>query len=94
MIAQKVRTLVVAADALTMSDIPAARRLFAEWPTPVVVATSDIGDAAQRFQQRIEQRGRAFTIQRLLFGERCELLPRLVTDVFHHPGARRGGGCG
>jgi hypothetical protein len=44
-IAQKVRTLVVAADALTMSDIPAARRLFAEWPTAIVVATSDIGDA-------------------------------------------------
>lgn len=44
-IAQKVRTLVVAADALTMSDIPAARRLFAEWPTPIVVAASDIGDA-------------------------------------------------
>src|ERR1035437_7428945 len=31
-IAQKVRPLVVAAHALTMSDTPAARRLFAEWP--------------------------------------------------------------
>ncbi len=45
LIAQKVRTLVVAADALTMSDIPAARRLFAEWPTPIVVAGSELGDA-------------------------------------------------
>jgi hypothetical protein len=45
LIAQKVRTLVVAADALTMSDIPAARRLFAEWPTPIVVAGIELGDA-------------------------------------------------
>jgi hypothetical protein len=45
LIAQKVRTLVVAADALTMSDVPAARRLFAEWPTSIVVAGSELGDA-------------------------------------------------
>ena len=45
LIAQKVRYLVVAADALTMSDIPAAKRLFAEWPTPVVVAPAELGDA-------------------------------------------------
>ena len=45
LIAQKVRTLVVAADALTMSDIPAARRVFAEWPTAIVVAGSELGDA-------------------------------------------------
>lgn len=43
-IAQKVRTLVVAADAATLSDLPAARRLFAEWPTPIVVAGSELGD--------------------------------------------------
>jgi Inosine-uridine preferring nucleoside hydrolase len=45
LVAQKVRTLVVAADPLTMSDIPAARRLFAEWPTPIVVAGSELGDS-------------------------------------------------
>src|ERR1035437_6992773 len=45
LIAQKVRYLVVAADALTMSDIPAANRLFAEWPTPVVIAPAELGDA-------------------------------------------------
>ena len=45
LIAQKVRYLVVAADALTMSDIPAAKRLFAEWPTPVVTAPGELGDA-------------------------------------------------
>jgi hypothetical protein len=28
-----------------MSDIPAARRLFAEWPTPIVVAGGELGDA-------------------------------------------------
>ncbi|MCX6626752.1 MAG: hypothetical protein NTW28_03865 [Candidatus Solibacter sp.] len=44
LIAQKARTLVVAADALTMSDIPGARRLFAEWPTPIVVAGGELGD--------------------------------------------------
>ncbi len=44
LIAQKVRYLVVAVDALTMSDIPAAKRLFAEWPTPIVVAPSELGD--------------------------------------------------
>jgi hypothetical protein len=44
LIAQKVRYLVVAADALTMSDIPAASRLFAEWPTPVVIAPAELGD--------------------------------------------------
>src|ERR1039458_5468192 len=45
LIAQKVRYLVVAADALTMSDIPAAKRLFAEWPTPVVIAPAELADA-------------------------------------------------
>jgi len=45
LLAQKVRTLVVAAGALTMGDIPAARRLFAEWPTTIVAAPSELGDA-------------------------------------------------
>ena len=45
LIAQKVRSLVVAADALTLSDVPAAKRVFAEWPTPIVVAGSELGDA-------------------------------------------------
>jgi hypothetical protein len=44
LIAQKVRYLVMAADALTMSDIPAARLLFAEWPTAVAIAPGEIGD--------------------------------------------------
>jgi hypothetical protein len=45
LIAKKVRTLVIGADAITMSDILAARHLFAEWPTPIVVAGSELGDA-------------------------------------------------
>src|ERR1022692_3334159 len=45
LIAQKVRYLVVAADPLTMSDLPAARRLFAEWPTPVAIVPAELGDA-------------------------------------------------
>jgi hypothetical protein len=45
LITQKVRSLVVAADSVTMSDVPAAKRLFAEWPTPIVVAGSELGDA-------------------------------------------------
>ncbi len=45
LIAQKVRTLVIGADAVTMSDLPAAKRVVAEWPTPIVVAGSELGDA-------------------------------------------------
>src|SRR3954465_14793864 len=45
LIAKKFRNLVVAADAVTMSDVPAAKRLFAEWPTPIVVAGNELGDA-------------------------------------------------
>ena len=44
LIAQKVRYLVVAADALTLSDVPAARRLFAEWPTAVAIAPGELGE--------------------------------------------------
>jgi hypothetical protein len=45
LIAQKVHMLVVAADPLTLSDVPAVRRMFAEWPTPIVVAGNELGDA-------------------------------------------------
>jgi hypothetical protein len=45
LVAQKVHLLVVAADAHTLSDVPAAKRMFAEWPTPIVVAGSELGDA-------------------------------------------------
>lgn len=45
LIAQKVRTLVVAAEAVMKSDIPGARRVFAEWPSPIVVVGSEIGEA-------------------------------------------------
>ena len=45
LIAQKVRTLVVAADALTMSDVPAARRLLAEWPGAITMAPGELGEA-------------------------------------------------
>jgi hypothetical protein len=46
LIARKVRMLVVAADAITMGDVAAAKRLFAEWPTEIVVAGSELGDVA------------------------------------------------
>jgi inosine-uridine nucleoside N-ribohydrolase len=48
MIASKLRYLVFAtgpADAAIRADIPAAKRLFAEWPTPIVVAREDLGSA-------------------------------------------------
>jgi Inosine-uridine preferring nucleoside hydrolase len=45
LIAQKVHMLVVAADALTLSDVPAAKHVFAEWPTAIMVAGSELGDA-------------------------------------------------
>ena len=45
LIARKVRMLVVAADTITMGDVAAAKRLFAEWPTEIVVAGSELGDA-------------------------------------------------
>ena len=45
LIEKKVRTLVVGCDAVTMSDLPAAKRVVAEWPTPIVVAGSELGDA-------------------------------------------------
>jgi hypothetical protein len=52
-IAVKCRQLVVAAGAFPAgaaessikSDVAAARRLFAEWPTPIVMVGSEVGDA-------------------------------------------------
>jgi hypothetical protein len=52
-ITAKCRQLVVAAGALPAgpaepsikSDVTAARRLFAEWPTPVVMVGTEVGDA-------------------------------------------------
>lgn len=43
--AQKVKYLVVAADAQFALDLPAAERLFAEWPTEIVAVPGEIGDA-------------------------------------------------
>lgn len=45
LVAQKVKYLVVGADAQLAADLPAAQRLFAEWPTEIVAAPSEIGDA-------------------------------------------------
>jgi len=53
LIARKVRFLAVAGGAYPdgppefnmKSDIPAAKRLFAEWPSPIVAAGYEIGDA-------------------------------------------------
>jgi hypothetical protein len=43
-IERKVRSLVVAEGHLE-ADVPAARKLFAEWPTPVVVVGREVGEA-------------------------------------------------
>ena len=51
LISQKVKYLVVSAgsfagesvDARIKADIPAARKIFSEWPTPIVVCGSEIG---------------------------------------------------
>jgi hypothetical protein len=53
LIARKVRYLCVAAgvfpaggpEANIKADLPAARKLFAEWPTPVIASGQEIGDA-------------------------------------------------
>jgi len=52
-ITAKVRALVVAAgtfpsgapEASIKADVAAAKRLFAEWPTPIVAVGSEVGDA-------------------------------------------------
>jgi len=43
LIAKKVQRLVIAADAVTLSDVPAMRRVLAEWPSPIVVAGGELG---------------------------------------------------
>src|SRR6185369_6006520 len=53
LIASKVRYLVSAignygggaADPQVLADLPAARKLFAEWPSPIVAAGTEIGTA-------------------------------------------------
>jgi len=53
LIARKVKLLAIAgggfpegqADANLAADLPAARRLFAEWPTPIVIAGQEVGAA-------------------------------------------------
>ena len=55
LIAQKVHMLVVAADAITLSDVPATRRVFAEWPTPIVVAPSEPRRRTALFRRRIDK---------------------------------------
>lgn len=53
-IERKVRMLVVAEGRLE-ADVPAAKQLFAEWPTPVVVAGRDVGDALRYPGESIER---------------------------------------
>ena len=45
LIAAKVKLLTIAADAQFAADLPAAKKLLAEWPSPIVVAGSDVGEA-------------------------------------------------
>ena len=45
LVAQKVRYLVMVADSQLASDAPALQRLLADWPTEIVVAPSELGDA-------------------------------------------------
>ena len=45
LVAQKVRYLVVGADAQLLVDLPALQRLLAEWPTEIVFAGAELGDA-------------------------------------------------
>ena len=48
LIVAKVKYLVVAAaEAYLKSDVPAARKVFADWPTPVIVAGNEIGTALE-----------------------------------------------
>ena len=41
----KVRHLVIAADVQFGADVAAAKRVLAEWPSPVVIAGADVGEA-------------------------------------------------
>ncbi len=45
LIQAKVKMLVVAGDAVGRADLPAAKRLFAEWPTPIILAGAEVGAA-------------------------------------------------
>jgi inosine-uridine nucleoside N-ribohydrolase len=64
LIAAKVRFLAVAAgtypsgpaDSAIQTDIPAARQLFAEWPTPIVAVSSEVGEQA-RFPGAVIEKG-------------------------------------
>jgi hypothetical protein len=44
-IAAKVRHLVIAGDAQFAADAPAAKQVLAEWPSPIVMASADVGQA-------------------------------------------------
>jgi hypothetical protein len=46
LIAKKVLRLVMASDAQLVADAPALQRVVAEWPSPIVVAPVELGDAA------------------------------------------------
>ena len=51
----KVKLLVVAApEAVVASDVRAARRVFAEWPTPIVAVAAEFGEAL-RFPGKVVQ---------------------------------------
>ena len=45
-ITAKLKQLVIAAGALG-ADVPAAKKLFAEWPTPIVLVGADVGAALE-----------------------------------------------
>jgi hypothetical protein len=47
LIVAKVKYLVIAAGANFQADPPAAKKLLAEWPTPIVIAGKEIGDALE-----------------------------------------------
>lgn len=53
-IERKVRLLVVAEGRLE-ADVPAAKKLFAEWPGPVVVVGRDVGEALRYPGESIER---------------------------------------
>jgi hypothetical protein len=62
-IAAKVQRLVVAlgafpsgpADAAIAADVASARRLFAEWPTPIVAVGAEVGDAVRYPGAKLEE---------------------------------------
>jgi hypothetical protein len=53
-IARKARLLVVAEGRL-QADVPAAKKLFAEWPTPIVVVGREVGEALRYPGESIER---------------------------------------